>query len=53
MIKKFLQSALPIRRSFDPTEEQEILLAGGFAGYITQSENISGKHENAIIQVLI
>jgi sugar/nucleoside kinase (ribokinase family) len=47
--KEVFAPALPIRRSFDPTGAGDTF-AGGFAGYITQSENISGKHENAIIQ---
>jgi sugar/nucleoside kinase (ribokinase family) len=46
----FFAPALPLEEVFDPTGAGDTF-AGGFAGYITQSENISFKNmKNAIIQ---
>jgi len=47
--KVFYAPALPLEEVFDPTGAGDTF-AGGFAGYITQSENISfGNMKNAII----
>jgi len=46
----FFAPALPLEEVFDPTGAGDTF-AGGFAGYITQSENISFENmKNAIIQ---
>ena len=46
----FFAPALPLEEVFDPTGAGDTF-AGGFAGYITQSENISFDNmKNAIIQ---
>ena len=46
----FLAPALPLEDVFDPTGAGDTF-AGGFAGYLTQSENISFENmKNAIIQ---
>jgi len=46
----FFAPALPLEEVFDPTGAGDTF-AGGFAGYLTQSENISFENmKNAIIQ---
>jgi sugar/nucleoside kinase (ribokinase family) len=46
----FFAPALPLEEVFDPTGAGDTF-AGGFAGFITQSENISFNNmKNAIIQ---
>lgn len=47
--KYFFAPALPLEEVFDPTGAGDTF-AGGFAGFITQSENVSfGNMKNAII----
>jgi sugar/nucleoside kinase (ribokinase family) len=50
IINVFFAPALPLEEVFDPTGAGDTF-AGGFAGYLTQSENISFENmKNAIIQ---